>query len=246
MQEKSIVENEVEAGSGIYKINVEKLMEDKEEYGNGIATSVSKLKDVYTIEINEEDEDIESYFVKYHGKKENEIKILGKIEGEEIDESVKYKIENKRAKSNDKIKPISSSQDVFLEDNLGNKVYIPRGFGIPADSGINVEEGIVIEDVDPSRETIGSQFVWIPVGDINVSTSIDSSGKINIALGRYRFDENGIETLVQSQMNKNHYQESTSSSAIENDEEKFYEFKDNTESQQVINKTYQNTLRQKT
>ena len=45
-----------------------------------------------------------------------------------------------------------------LEDDFGNIVKVPAGFGIAEDSGTKVEEGIVIEDAD------GNQFVWIPVG----------------------------------------------------------------------------------
>ena len=46
-----------------------------------------------------------------------------------------------------------------LEDDFGNIVKVPGGFGIAEDSGTKVEEGIVIEDAD------GNQFVWIPVGN---------------------------------------------------------------------------------
>lgn len=45
-----------------------------------------------------------------------------------------------------------------LNDGQGNTIIVPGGFGIAEDSGINVEEGIIIED------GAKNQFVWIPVG----------------------------------------------------------------------------------
>ena len=50
-----------------------------------------------------------------------------------------------------------------LEDTYGNQVTIPKGFKIASDSATDVTGGIVIEDATYTN-TIGSQFVWIPVG----------------------------------------------------------------------------------
>ena len=50
-----------------------------------------------------------------------------------------------------------------LEDTYGNQVTIPKGFKIANDSATDVTGGIVIEDATYTN-TIGSQFVWIPVG----------------------------------------------------------------------------------
>ena len=50
-----------------------------------------------------------------------------------------------------------------LEDTYGNQVKIPKGFKIANDSATDVTGGIVIEDATYTN-TIGSQFVWIPVG----------------------------------------------------------------------------------
>ena len=45
---------------------------------------------------------------------------------------------------------------------------MPEGFKIASDSGINVTEGIVIEDnditTDGNGNKRGNQYVWIPVG----------------------------------------------------------------------------------
>ena len=68
-----------------------------------------------------------------------------------------------------------------VKDDLGNTVWIPGEFGIAEDSGTKVEEGIVIED------SSGNQFVWIPTGTYNVSTSINSAGQLTNNLSRRTF-----------------------------------------------------------
>ncbi len=72
-----------------------------------------------------------------------------------------------------------------VKDDLDNSVWIPGGFGVAEDSGTKVEEGIVIEDGD------GNQFVWIPTGEYNVSTTINSSGKLTNNLSRRTFTTSG-------------------------------------------------------
>ena len=53
----------------------------------------------------------------------------------------------------------------------------------------------MIEDVDAgTAETIGSQFVWIPVGDVYTDTN---SSKTNIELCRCGFKENGEKVTVE-------------------------------------------------
>ena len=74
-----------------------------------------------------------------------------------------------------------------LEDSNGNKIKVPQGFKIAEDSGINVTEGIVIEDndiIDGIGNNRGNQYVWIPVG-----TEIKKADgtKVDITLGRYIF-----------------------------------------------------------
>ena len=72
-----------------------------------------------------------------------------------------------------------------IPDDLDNPVTIPGGFNIAEDSGTKVEEGIVIED------SANNQFVWIPVGEYNVSTTINASGKLTNELSRRTFTESG-------------------------------------------------------
>ena len=72
-----------------------------------------------------------------------------------------------------------------ITDDLDNEVTIPGGFHLDKDSGTKVEEGIVIEDDS------GNQFVWIPVGEYNVSDTINSTGKLTNELTRRTFTESG-------------------------------------------------------
>ena len=74
----------------------------------------------------------------------------------------------------------------LIKDDLNNEVKIPGGFHLDKDSGTKVEEGIVIEDDS------GNQFVWIPVGEYNVSTTINSSGKLTNELTRREWAEEDI------------------------------------------------------
>ena len=71
------------------------------------------------------------------------------------------------------------------KDNLGNPITIPAGFEVvyPND---NVEDGIVVRDKTHTK-TAGSEFVWIPVGDVKTR----DKGTINIELKRYVFNEDG-------------------------------------------------------
>ena len=73
--------------------------------------------------------------------------------------------------------------DGKLDDYLGNS----GEEGKPTET---VPDGIIIEDVDQTRPTVGSQFVWIPVGTVKKS---DGSTE-TIKLSRYTFDEIGEET----------------------------------------------------
>ena len=82
-------------------------------------------------------------------------------------------------------------ETVQVEDEYGNKVTVPKGFGIVEEEGTKVPEGIVVQDKD------GNQFVWIPVGRVykdNTRTNYS-----DIQLGRYSFDRtNGTPTVVQA------------------------------------------------
>ena len=129
---------------------------------------------------------------------------------------------------------LSDTGTTTIKDNKDNEVKVPKGFGIATDSGINVADGIVIEDVSHT-DTKGSQFVWVPVGEITKT----GGTKVTITLGRYKFNipSNGTETPVQAQTGTT-YTATTASSVIDSN---YYEFKDDAESQSVKGKSYGNT-----
>jgi type II secretory pathway pseudopilin PulG len=92
-----------------------------------------------------------------------------------------------------------------ITDDLDNSVKIPGGFHLDKDSGTKVEEGIVIED------DAGNQFVWIPVGEYNVSDTINSSGKLTNELSRRTFTDsdstpvNGDDAIAGENIEDNEY-----------------------------------------
>ena len=74
-----------------------------------------------------------------------------------------------------------------LKDSDENLIKVPEGFKIASDSGINVTEGIIIEDNDIINgigNNRGNQYVWIPVGE-GIKKSDKTS--VDITLGRYTF-----------------------------------------------------------
>ena len=88
-----------------------------------------------------------------------------------------------------------------VKDTNGNLIKVPKGFKIAADSGLNVTEGIVIEDNDIKSgigNGRGNQYVWVPVGN-GIKKSDGTT--VNITLGRYTFASNGTPTLKQDAVN---------------------------------------------
>ena len=94
-------------------------------------------------------------------------------------------------------------ENTTLIDDYGNRVKVPAGFKIAADSGNTVQQGIVIEDVSASTAAAvqGSQFVWIPVGVFIKDGGTPSN---EIILGRYTFATSspGTPTLQQAAYTK--------------------------------------------
>ena len=110
-----------------------------------------------------------------------------------------------------------------LEDTYGNQVKIPKGFKIANDSATDVTGGIVIEDATYTN-TIGSQFVWIPVGTGENAIKKANKETVDIALGRYEFTKNSDGTIKTSELSDRSYTEDTTAShgnAIAKDIEKF-------------------------
>ena len=95
----------------------------------------------------------------------------------------------------EKITGTRDPDNYYFTDSLGNTVKVPGGFKVvnPED---NVTDGIIIEDVNAGDDnTKGSQFVWIPVGDVITNTS---GSKTTITLGRYDFNSDGTTKAVSS------------------------------------------------
>ena len=113
-----------------------------------------------------------------------------------------------------------------LEDTYGNQVTIPKGFKIASDSATDVTGGIVIEDATYTN-TIGSQFVWIPVGTGENAIKKANKETVDIALGRYKFTKNSDGTIKTSEYSGSITEDTTANhnssyrNAIAKDIEKF-------------------------
>ena len=113
-----------------------------------------------------------------------------------------------------------------LEDTYGNQVKIPKGFKIANDSATDVTGGIVIEDATYTN-TIGSQFVWIPVGTGENAIKKANKETVDIALGRYKFTKNSDGTIKTSEYSGSFTEDTTANhnssyrNAIAKDIEKF-------------------------
>ena len=98
----------------------------------------------------------------------------------------------------------TETSNTTVKDALGNQVVVPAGFKI-VNPNDYVTDGIIIEDVG-YENTKGSQFVWIPVGDV---IKEDKSTTF-IELNRYTFDINGTETKYNSSLISGSFLEDTS------------------------------------
>ena len=105
-----------------------------------------------------------------------------------------------------------------LEDTYGNQVKIPKGFKIADDSATDVTGGIVIEDATYTN-TIGSQFVWIPVGTGKNAIKKANNKTVDIALDRYKFTTEDSSVSYKEDTTASH--EKDYKNAIANDIEAF-------------------------
>ena len=97
----------------------------------------------------------------------------------------------------------NETSNTTTQDKYGNPITIPAGFKV-VNPNDDVTKGIVIEDVSApgaTENTKGSQFVWIPVGDVYTSTDHSEANKKTITLGRYTFDSDGVPIPVQTAEN---------------------------------------------
>ena len=115
-----------------------------------------------------------------------------------------------------------------IYDTYENQVKVPAGFKIASDSATDVTGGIVIEDSTYSG-TMGSQFVWIPVGDIYTDEQRTEANKKTITLERCGFIKNSDGTITTCEISGNLTEDTESShgkdygNAIAKDIEKFKE-----------------------
>jgi len=132
----------------------------------------------------------------YAGAAINEQLDLNKIEGY-IEDNTKNKSEIEKLRDSGKY----FESPTTIKDENENEIKVPQGFKIAADSGLNVTEGIVIEDND-IKEGIGNnrgnQYVWVPVGN---GIKKNDGTTVNIILGRYSFASDGTPTLKQDAAN---------------------------------------------
>jgi len=132
----------------------------------------------------------------YTGATINEQQDLNKIE-DYIEDNTSNKSEVEKYRKSGKY----FESPTTIKDENENEIKIPQGFKIAQDSGLNVTEGIVIEDND-IKEGIGNnrgnQYVWVPVGN-GIKKSDGTT--VNITLGRYTFASDGTPTLKQDAVN---------------------------------------------
>jgi len=118
----------------------------------------------------------------YTGAAINEQLDLNKIE-DYIEDNTSNKSEVEKYRKSGKY----FESPTTIKDENENEIKVPQGFKIAADSGLNVTEGIVIEDND-IKEGIGNnrgnQYVWVPVGN---GIKKNDGTTVNITLGRYTF-----------------------------------------------------------
>ena len=117
----------------------------------------------------------------YAGAAINEQLDLNKIE-DYIEDNTSNAVKIERVKGGSYF-----GEPTTVKDTNGNLIKVPKGFKIAADSGLNVTEGIVIEDndiIEGIGNNRGNQYVWVPVGN-GIKKSDGTT--VDITLGRYTF-----------------------------------------------------------
>ena len=132
----------------------------------------------------------------YTGAAINEQLDLNKIE-DYIEDNTSNKSEIEKYRKSGKY----FESETTIKDENENEIKIPQGFKIAQDSGLNVTEGIVIEDndiIEGVGNNRGNQYVWVPVGN---GIKKNDGTEVNITLGRYTFADDGTPTLKQDAAN---------------------------------------------
>ena len=166
--------------------------------------------------------------IKYTDSKEFPLEVTVNGEKKKIDANGNITTVKLESVADSKTNGTVFKDTTTLEDTYGNQVKIPKGFKIANDSATDVTGGIVIEDATYTK-TIGSQFVWIPVGTGENAIKKANKETVDIALGRYEFTKNSDGTITTSEYSDRDYTEDTTAShnsssygnAIANDIEEF-------------------------
>ena len=192
--------------AGDAKTQTEQAKEDENlkiaiagSYGTDGKLNLKDLKD-----------NLENQGISYTGGNEFPLEVTVNGENKKIDANgnVTVKLESV---ADSKTKGTVFKDTTTLEDTYGNQVKIPKGFKIADDSATDVTGGIVIEDATYTK-TIGSQFVWIPVGTGENAIKKANKETVDIALGRYEFSKNGDGTIKTSEFSYRYYTEDTTAS----------------------------------
>ena len=207
--------------AGDAKTQTEQAKEDENlkiaiagSYGTDGKLNLKDLKD-----------NLENQGISYTDSKEFPLEVTVNGEEKKIDANgnVTVKLESV---ADSKTKGTVFKDTTTLEDTYGNQVKIPKGFKIADDSATDVTGGIVIEDATYTK-TIGSQFVWIPVGTGENAIKKANKETVDIALGRYSFTQNSDGTITTSEYSGSFTEDTTAShnsdyeNAIANDIEEF-------------------------
>ena len=209
--------------AGDAKTQTEQAKEDENlkiaiagSYGTDGKLNLKDLKD-----------NLENQGISYTGGNEFPLEVTVNGEKKKIDANgnVTVKLESV---ADSKTKGTVFKDTTTLEDTYRNQVKVPKGFKIANDSATDVTGGIVIEDATYTN-TIGSQFVWIPVGTGENAIKKANKETVDIALGRYKFTKNSDGTITTSEYSDRDYTEDTTAShnsssygnAIANDIQEF-------------------------
>ena len=207
--------------AGDAKTQTEQAKEDENlkiaiagSYGTDGKLNLKDLKD-----------NLENQGIKYTDSKEFPLEVTVNGEKKKIDANgnVTVKLESV---ADSKTKGTVFKDTTTLEDTYGNQVKIPKGFKIANDSATDVTGGIVIEDATYTN-TIGSQFVWIPVGTGENAIKKANKETVDIALGRYEFTKNSDGTITTSEYSGSYTEDTTANhnssyrNAIANDIQEF-------------------------
>ena len=207
--------------AGDAKTQTEQAKEDENlkiaiagSYGTDGKLNLKDLKD-----------NLENQGISYTGGNEFPLEVTVNGEKKKIDANgnVTVKLESV---ADSKTKGTVFKDTTTIEDTYGNQVKIPKGFKIANDSATDVTGGIVIEDATYTN-TIGSQFVWIPVGTGENAIKKANKETVEIELGRYNFTKNSDGTITTSEYSGSYTEDTTAShdssrgNAIAKDIEKF-------------------------